>query len=484
MVIPFKAKYLEIRHLLKESWAMGWPMILIMFFQFAIGLTDVYVAGYLGTDVLAAVGYVAQLYWTLMIMANGLSVGTVSMVSQAYGAKSNEGVGCITANSLLVGLCVAGVLTVIAQLYPAAIVRAAGMPVGIQVIAESFIQVFSLVLVPTYLMIISGGVLRSSGRIHVSMMNSLVAASVNVVGELALSFGWGPIPAFGYIGIAWATAIATTLGMALNLTYVCSGPAGVTLRSLVSPLFGCVWNLLKLGWPTALQQTAWNVGTLMVYFLVGRLQGGQITALAAMTAGVRIEAIIFLPIFALNMASAVLTGNRLGAGDVAGARSGAKVTSMLCLAIIILPAMGIFILAPNISGLLTQDPAVLHEMTRYLRINMLGMPFMAIGVTLSGALQGAGDTFATMRIIFTGMWLLRIPFILGAIYILRTSALGIWWCMTVSIIIMCGLLAHRFRGDAWTKASVDKSSNTMLWEACLPSGQRSARQELGREKTE
>ena len=237
MVIPFKSKYLEIRHLLKESWAMGWPMILIMFFQFAIGLTDVYVAGFLGTDVLAAVGYVAQLYWTLMIMANGLSVGTVSMVSQAYGAKSSEGVGCITANSLLVGLCVSGVLTVIAQLYPASIVRLAGMPEGIQVIAESFIRVFSLVLVPTYAMIITGGVLRSSGRIHITMINSLVAASVNVVGELVLSFGWGPIPAMGYIGIAWGTAIATTLGMVaqsdLRVIRSCSGHISIADKPFI-----------------------------------------------------------------------------------------------------------------------------------------------------------------------------------------------------------------------------------------------------------
>ncbi len=152
------------------------------------------------------------------------------------------------------------------------------------------------------------------------MVNSLVAACVNVTGELALSFGCGPIPALGYIGIAWASAIATTLGMSLNLMYVLSGPSRVTLGSLTTPLFGCIKNLVKLGVPTALQQTAWNAGTLVVYFLVAHLRGGEVTALAAMSAGVRIEAIIFLPIFGLNMASAVLTGNRLGAGDVVGAR--------------------------------------------------------------------------------------------------------------------------------------------------------------------
>jgi hypothetical protein len=32
------------------------------------------------------------------------------------------------------------------------------------------------------------------------------------------------------------------------------------------------------------------------------------------------------------------------------------------------------------------------------------------------------------------------------------------------------MLANRFRGNAWIKSSVDKTSNTMLWEACLSGG--------------
>src|SRR5208337_4962240 len=116
---------------LRESWSMGWPMILIMFFQFAIGLTDAWVAGYLGTEVLAAVGYVGQLYWTLTILANAITVGTVSMVSQAYGARSGEGVGSVVSHSLLIGLAISGVMTVAAGLFPEAVVRRAGMPAGI-----------------------------------------------------------------------------------------------------------------------------------------------------------------------------------------------------------------------------------------------------------------------------------------------------------------------------------------------------------------
>jgi multidrug resistance protein, MATE family len=418
-----------------------------------------------------------------MILANGITVGTVSMVSQAYGAKSNEGVSSITIHALIIGALIAGGLTVLAQLYPGAIVRIAGMPEGIQSIAQSFLVVFSLVLIPTYLMIISAGVLRASGRVRVAMVNSFVAALVNVLGDLILGFGWGPIPAFGYIGIAWATAIATTIGMFLNLFYMFSGAGAISFGAVGSPLPRCLKNLVKLGIPTALQQTAWNAGTLVVYFLAGQLQAGEITAIAAMTAGVRVEAIIFLPVFALNMASAVLTGNRLGAGDTIGARSGAKATATLCLGIIILPALAIFIFAPYISTLLTEDPAVRAEIANYLRINMIGVPFLAVGITLSGALQGAGDTYGTMKIIFTGMWIFRIPLMLAVIHILHAGALGIWWSMTISMMLMCTLLALRFRGDSWIKASIDKETKTMLWEACLANSQFSGAERSDTEKT-
>src|SRR5271157_5815640 len=223
-----KTRYTEVRQFLSEAWALGWPMILVMFFQFSIGIADVYVAGYMGTEVLAAVGYVGQLYFTLIILANGISVGTVSMVSQAFGAKSTEGVGNVASHSLVLGIAISGLLTGLAQGYTEGLVWLAGMPEGIQNIAAAFIRIFSLVLVPTYVMIISAGILRASGRIRMAMINSAVAASLNVLGDLILGFGWGPIPALGFRGIAWSSALASTVGMTLNLLSVSYGPNGIS----------------------------------------------------------------------------------------------------------------------------------------------------------------------------------------------------------------------------------------------------------------
>jgi putative MATE family efflux protein len=441
-------------------------MILIMLFHFAIGLTDAYVGGLLGVKVLAAVGYVGQLYWTLMILANALTVGTVSMVSQAHGAKSDIGVTGVTTHSLFMGLMVAAIITALARTYPARMVELAGMPADIQEIAVVFISIFSLVILPTYLMIITGGVLRASGRIRIALLNAFIAAILNIGGDFVFAFGYGPFPEMGFRGIAWSTMFSTLVGAGLNLIHMFRGPFGLDLPSIGKPMPRCLKNLIKLGVPTAVQQTSWNLGSLIVYFLVGSLQKGEIVALAAMTGGVRIEAVVFLPIFALSMAASVLTGNRLGAGDVEGAKSGAKVTAGLCLAVITVPALFIFSTAPWISSFLTKDLAVIEEMTRYLRIQMVAMPFMAIGVSLSGAMQGAGDTFGTMKLILVGMWMVRIPSILIIIFVLELPPVAIWWAMTFSVIIMCALLAARFRSEVWTEASKEKDSNSMLWEAC------------------
>src|SRR5512136_2222478 len=76
----------DIRHFISESWSNSWPMILIMFFEFLIGLTDIYIAGRVGKEIQAAYGFVIQLYFVFVIIANAITTGTVSVVSRLFTA--------------------------------------------------------------------------------------------------------------------------------------------------------------------------------------------------------------------------------------------------------------------------------------------------------------------------------------------------------------------------------------------------------------
>ena len=81
----------DIRKFITEGWSVAWPMTLIMFFEFLIGLTDIYVAGRIGKEVQAAYGFVIQLYFVFIIVGNALSMGAVSVASRIYTSNGRDG---------------------------------------------------------------------------------------------------------------------------------------------------------------------------------------------------------------------------------------------------------------------------------------------------------------------------------------------------------------------------------------------------------
>jgi len=96
-----------------------------------------------------------------------------------------------------------------------------------------------------------------------------------------------------------------------------------------------------------------------------------------------------------------------------------------------------------------RNSAVIEETTRYLRINMLSEPFMALGVILAGGLQGAGDTKGTMWIIIIAMWLIRLPLAYFLALILNYGAVGVWVAMVTSMTVQGILMTWRFRKGQW-----------------------------------
>jgi len=74
----------KIKSYISHSWSVSWPMTLIMFFEFLIGLTDVYIAGRVSKEVQATYGFVMQLHFIFVVIANALTEGTVSVVSRLF----------------------------------------------------------------------------------------------------------------------------------------------------------------------------------------------------------------------------------------------------------------------------------------------------------------------------------------------------------------------------------------------------------------
>jgi len=446
---------LTIGSLRSNIWQISWPMLLIMLFYFFVGFTDIYVAGFISSEVQAAVGFVDQLYFLIIIIANALSVGTLAMVSRNVGAGDTGRALAIAKQSLLFSIVVAAVLSVIGVFFHREIVALAGFPDDIRDIAGRFLSIFALALGPNYILIISNAVFRASGEVKKPLITMFLVSVLNIAGDFVLVFGISPFPKLGYAGIAVSTAAAVTAGMGVNLFFLS--------RDWWRPLYWKPWKIsketigkiLSLSWPAAMLQIAWNAGTIVLYNILSRLGSDSVTALASITNGLRIEAVIYLPAFALNMAASVLVGQNLGAGNPERAeRVGWKIaqTGVLLMSVM---ALVIFAWAGWFASLLTKNPQVLEETARYLKINMLSEPFMALSSVLGGGLQGSGDTRGTMWVIIIAMWFIRLPLAYLLALVLGYGAVGVWVAMIASMILQGLLMTRRFHKGQWKTMRVE-----------------------------
>jgi Na+-driven multidrug efflux pump len=164
-------------------------------------------------------------------------------------------------------------------------------------------------------------------------------------------------------------------------------------------------------------------------------------ALAGYGVGVRLELLQIPLVFAVGQAMVALVGTHVGAGRIERARAiawtGAAVACGISLAI----GAAVWLFPLAWVGLFSTDPGVLDAGTRYLRIVAPFFPFLALGIALYFAAQGAGQVVrpvlagtARLAIILAGAFLLALTgmltlsalFALIAAAMLAFGALSAW----------------------------------------------------------
>jgi MATE family multidrug resistance protein len=426
-----------------------------MVFNFFVGLADLYVAGFIGPGVQAAVGFVTQLFFLVIVLANAIGIGTAAMVSRAVGSSNFGRAVEIARQSIIFGIVVAVIITVTTILYCREIVALAGMPGEIRTVAEEFLRIFAFALGPNYLLIISNTVFRAAGDVKKPLLTMFFVSLVNIIGDFVLVFGIPPFPEMGYLGIAFSTASSVAAGMLITVALLTTKRWRGVFTEPWQVSVPTIARIVDIGWPSVFLQVAWQAGTIVLYNILSRLGEGTVTALAALTNGLRIEAIIFLPAFALNMAASVLSGQNLGAGDPQRAEALGWKTAGAGMILLSSLALPIFIWAELFASILARTPEVLAETANYLRITMVSEPFLALGTILSGAVTGAGDTKATMWIIVACMWGVRLPLAYLLAITLGYGPTGVWVAMVASMVCYSLLMSLRFRSGRWKHIRVD-----------------------------
>lgn len=436
----------------KQIFLFSLPLMLGNFLQQLYNTVDGIVVGnFVSEQALAAVGTCSPLAFFFISAALGLSTGSAVMISQYIGAGRMEDVRKSISTCLILITALGLALTIIGGAVSKPILKyILAVPDGTLEDATVYFTIYCLGLVFQFAYNIVAAILRSVGDSKATLYFLLVASVVNIVLDLVFVI----VLHWDVAGVAIATVIAQAVCAVISFVYMfMKYPYMRFSRSefRIDREKGLL--ALKLGIPTTIQQCIVSMGHIFSQRLINDF--GQ-SMIAGITAAMRIEGYIVIPIFSYNAGIATFTGQNIGAGNMERVRQGYKATLKLavitCVLVITVALFGAGYLVSifNLSG-----DAYEYGVT-YLRFVAPFFFIFAIYQATSAMLQGAGDVFWCMM--YSAISLaVRLTFSYSLAYTTPLSYRAIWVCIPIGWIVALAMALFRLKRGKWKQKAVVKS---------------------------
>ncbi len=435
----------------RAVWAVAWPMATLGLCLSAYNLTDTLWVGRLGPAPLAALGGSAFAFWAITLACGLAGTGTHALVARHEGAAIALGtdrrrIDETLSQGLFVGL---GVALLLAALSPTSGFyfdllgfghRSPEHRYGVQYIGSAMLGASTLAVYA-----VVQAAFRGIGRTRPILVLTLVTVVLNAGLDPLLIWGLGPVPALGVAGAAWATVIANGVGAIVGLR--------VLSRLGIRPTLGLprlrdARLIARIGLPT----TAAGIGFSLVYVALGRfITGFGAEQMGALGVGHRLEGLAYLVCTGLEVGTATMVGQHLGAGRVEDARRTVRAAARLCSTAMIPFTVFLYVAAAPLMSIFTNDAATIAAGALYLRVQAVVIIFMGLETVFRGAFTGAGDTVPSFWI--EASWTaFRIPLAWALAFPFGLGIEGVWVAIAATTVVKAVHLWIWFRRDRWATA--------------------------------
>ena len=382
------------------------PVFLSQLFQQFYNTIDSLVVGRVhGTEALAAVSSSGTLIFLMISFFVGTSMGAGIVISKYYGARDYERVSRAVHTNICLGIICGVILTIIGVVLTPTFLRWMGTDPDVMPDATAYFRYYFAGAIAIVLYNNCKGVMNALGDSRRPLYYLIISSVTNVLLDLLFIavFRWG----------VWAAAFATTLSQALSvvLCIIHLSKKGTLYQLQLSKLRidkESLGEIVRYGLPAGVQNSVIGFANVIVQTNINSFTK---IATAAYGTYAKIEGFAFLPITSFTMALTTFTGQNLGAGLYDRAKKGSRFG--IISAVVLAEAIGlvIWLAAPFLIGLFSDDPAVIELGTKQARIESLFFCLLAFSHAVAAVCRGAGKVFVPMSVMLAIWCVLRITYI-------------------------------------------------------------------------
>lgn len=386
----------------KAVFLLAIPMILELSLESVFAVVDMFFVGKLGENAIATVGLTESVITIIYSIAIGLSTAATAIVARRVGEKNPDAASKAGAQSLLIALIVTVLLSIPGVIFADRILQLMGASDEVVREGAVFTRIMMGGSLSIILLFLINGIYRGAGDAAMAMKSLWIASLTNIVLCPLLIHIWG----------LKGAAIATVIGRSTGVFYQCYHLIkGKGILTFAKHHFGwdkdIIKSIIHISWPATFQFIIASGSWIVLARLVA--ESGGTTASAGYQIAIRNVVFFILPAWGLSNAAATLVGQNLGAKHIDRAERSVKLTAKYN-AIFMSGVMLLFVfVAEPIVRIFSSDEEVIHYAKQALQIIGTGYVFYGIGMVMTQALNGAGDTRTPTVINFIGFWLFQIP---------------------------------------------------------------------------
>lgn len=423
------------------------PMIIAMSANTIYNLVDaIWVSGFgqnlfttanisdIGTNALAAVGYVMPFFMMIIAISVGLGIGGGSAISRRIGANDKNGADNCAIHSIIISVIIAFIFSIVLFLFADYIF----ISIGAAEISHMAISYGKIIFAGAIFIFFANNtlaILRAEGDANRAMYAILFGATLNIILD----------PIFIYtfrLGVSGA-ALATVLSMGITsiILFYWIFIKKDTFVSFKIKDFkfkkDILKDIFKVGLPASFQQLSMSI-TMLAIIIIINMAGGGNEGVAVYNAGWRLVSIAILPLLGMATAVTSVTGAAFGSKSYDKLNTAYMYASKIGLIIEIILAIIIFIIAPLIAIVFTtrpEDIIIREDLTLFLQISVFFYPSAAIGIASSAMFQGTGKGTYSLIATLLRTIVLTIIFALISTLIFNAGIIGIWWSIVLANLI-------------------------------------------------